>query len=67
MVYPNVDDNAKMCKAQRYYLPNGIIKNYKVTIIGKNFYDQLNDSDTKRYKERKKLTTEQGEDYITEY
>ena len=67
MVYPNVDDNAKMYKAQRYYLPNGIIKNYKVTIIGKNFYDRPNDSDTKRYKERKKLTTEQGEDYITEY
>ena len=29
-----------------------------------NFYDQPNDSDIKQYKEIRKLTTEQGKDYI---
>ena len=29
----------------------------------KNFYDQAIDSDIKRYKEIRKLTTGQGEDY----
>ena len=31
----------------------------------KNFYDQPTDSDVKRYKEIRKLTTGQGEDYTT--
>ena len=35
---------------------------FNVIINGKNFYDQAIDSDTKRYKEIRKLTTEQGED-----
>ena len=34
-------------------------------INGKNFYDQAIDSDIKRYKEIRKLTTGQGEDYTT--
>ena len=35
-------------------------------INGKNVYDQSIDSDIKLYKEIRKLTTRQGEDYITE-
>ena len=27
LVYTNTDDNVKRCKAKRYYLPKGIIKN----------------------------------------
>ena len=45
--------------------PKGIIKNYNVIINGKNFYDQPIDSGIKWYKEIRKLTTGQGEDYTT--
>ena len=65
LVYSNEDENAKRFKTQRYYLPNGIIKNYKVIINGKNFYDQPIDSNTKQYEEIRKLKTGQDEDYTT--
>ena len=42
-----------------------IIKNYNVIINGKNIYDQGINSDTKQYKEIRKLTTGPGEDYTT--
>ena len=45
LIYSNQDDNDKKFKAQRYYLPKGIIKNYNAIIDGKNFCDQPNDSD----------------------
>ena len=51
LVYSNVDDNAERYKAQRYYLPKGVIENYYITINRSNFYDQLIDSDIKQYKE----------------
>ena len=47
---------------QRYYLPKGIIGN-NVIINGKNFYDQVIDSDVKRYEKNRKLTTGQDDDY----
>ena len=31
----------------------------------KNFYNRVNDSEIKQYKEIRKLTTGQGEDYTT--
>ena len=37
---------------------------YNVTINGKNFNVQPVDSDVKQYKEIRKSTTGQGEDYI---
>ena len=64
LVYSNQDNDSKRFKAQRYYLPKGVIKNYNVIISGKNFYDQPIDPDMKRYKETR-LTTEQGENYTT--
>ena len=64
LVYSNQDNDSKRFKAQRYYLPKGVIKNYNVIISGKNFYDQLIDPDMKRYRETR-LTTEQGENYTT--
>ena len=48
LVYSNLDDNVKRYKAQRYYLPKGVAKNYNIIINGKNFYDQPIDSDIKR-------------------
>ena len=50
LVYLNRDNYVKRFKAQRYYLPKGIIKNYKVIINGKSFYDQPIDSSIKRKK-----------------
>ena len=51
-----------MMVQQRYYLPKGIIGN-NVIINGKNFYDQVIDSDVKRYEKNRKLTTGQDDDY----
>ena len=63
LVYLNRDNDVKRFKAKRYYLPKGIIKNHNVIINGKNFYDQPINSDIKRYKEVRNLTTGQGENY----
>ena len=60
LVYLNKSNDVKRFTATRYYLPKGIIKNYNVIINGKNLYDQAIDSDIKRYKEIRKLTTGQG-------
>ena len=46
------------------YLPEDIIKNYNAIINGKNFHDWTIDSDIK-YKETRKFTTGQGENYTT--
>ena len=51
---------------KKCYFRKGIIKYYTVIINVKNFYDQPIDSDKKWYKEIRKLTTGQGEDYTTE-
>ena len=65
LVYLNRDNDVKRFKTRRYYLTKGRIKNYNVIINGKNFYDQPIDSDIKRYKEIRKLTTVKVEDYTT--
>ena len=65
LVYSNQDDNAKRIKTRRYYLLKGISDNYNVIINRENFYDQPIDSDIKRYKEIRKLTTQQGGYYTT--
>ena len=56
LVYSDADDYAKRLKAERFYLPRGIIKNYNAIINWKNFYEQPIDSDVKRYEEIKHLT-----------
>ena len=73
LIYLDRDNDVKQFKAQRYYLPKDIIKNYNIIIIiiiiiisGNNFFEQPIDSDVKRYKEIRLLTTGQGEDYTTE-
>ena len=66
LIYFNRDNDVKEFKAQ-IYLPKAIIKNYDVTINGKNFYDQPIDSDIKRYIEIRKVTTGLGEDSTVGY
>ena len=61
------DVDSKKFKTRRYHLPKHIIKNHNMIINIKNFYDQSIDSDTKRYKETRKLATGQGEDNTTGY
>ena len=63
LVYSNHEKNGKRFKAKRYYLPKGIIKYHNVIINEKNFYDQTNDCNVKRYEKIRKLTRRQGEDY----
>ena len=65
MPYLNQDANTKKFKAQRYYLPEVVIKKYTVIIDGKNFHEQPTDSDIKWYKEKRKLITGKGENYTT--
>ena len=65
LVYSNHDNNDERFKDKRYYLPKGIIKNYNVIINEKNFYDQANDSDIKRYEKIRQLTIGEGEDFTT--
>ena len=65
LVYLNRDNDVKQFKTRRYYLTTGRIKNYNVIVNGKNFYDQPIDSDIKRYKEIRQLTTVKVEDYTT--
>ena len=65
LVYLNADD-AKWYSALKYYLLKYIIKNYKVIINEKSFYEQPIDCGIKRYKKISKLTTGQGEDYTTD-
>ena len=62
LIYSNHGNNSKRFKFWGCYLLEGIIKNYNVIINGKNFHDWTIDSDI-NYKEIKKLTTGQGEDY----
>ena len=63
MIYPNQDGSVKRFNCEMYYLLKYIIKHYNVIVNGKNFIDQLIDSDIKRYREIGKLTTGKGEYY----
>ena len=46
-----------------YHLPTDIIENFNAINNEKNFYDQTIYSDIKQFKEIRKLTTGQDEDY----
>ena len=59
------NNDVKRFNARKYYLPKGIIVSYNVIKNGKNVYDQEIDSGIKRFKEIRKLTAGQGEDYTT--
>ena len=50
---------------KRYYIPNVEIKDYNVMNDGKNFFDQLVKNDKVTYKNIRKTTIGQGDDYTT--
>ena len=50
---------------KRYYLPNAEIKDYKVMIDGKNFFDQSIKDNYVTYENIRKIATGQGNDYTT--
>ena len=64
LVYTNVDGNAKRFNARKYYLPKAMTKSFNV-IINRKSFDQATNSNIKRYKEIRKLTAVQSEDYTT--
>ena len=52
---------------RRYFLPRVKIVNYNIEIDGRNFYDQPINDLIKQYDEVRKVSTGQGDDYITGY
>ena len=50
---------------RKYFLRRLRIRNYKIEIDGRNFYDQLIDESIKQYNEIRKISTGQGDDYTT--
>ena len=56
-IYPNQDGSVKRFNGKMYFSPTIIVTNYNDIVNGKNFYDQPIDSNIKRYKEIRKLTT----------
>ena len=48
---------------QIYYLPRNDLNKYNVIIDGRNFYDNLIESDIEKYRELKKVMIGKGEDY----
>ena len=50
---------------RRYFLPRVKIENYNIEIDGRNFYDQPINDLIKQYDQVRKVSTGQGDDYIT--
>ena len=57
------NDEAGIKNSKKYFLPKGEIKNYKVLIDGRNFYDQPINDLIKQYDEVRKVSTGHGDDY----
>ena len=48
---------------RKYFLPPVDIKKYNVLIGGRNFYDQSNDDELRKYDEVRKITSGKGDNY----
>ena len=59
------ENDAQRASNKRYYIPNEEIKDYNLMIDGKNFFDQPVKNDKVTYENIRKITTRQGDDYIT--
>ena len=57
------ENDMQRTSSKRYFLPNVVIKNYNVTIDGKNFFDQP--IKNKTYENIREIATGQGDDYTT--
>ena len=58
------NDNQRISN-KRYYIPNGKIKDYKLIIDAKNFFDQPVINDKVTYENIRKIAMGQGDDYRT--
>ena len=58
------NDNQRISN-KRYYIPNGKIKDYKLMIDAKNFFDQPVINDKVTYENIRKIAMGQGDDYRT--
>ena len=65
MAYDRVDGQPTRNGQRKYYLPRISLNKYNVIIDGRNFYDNLIQSDIEKYRELKKLMIGKGEDYTT--
>ena len=59
------DDTAGIKNNKKYFLPIGNIKNYKVLIDGRNFYDQPINDIIEQYDKVRKVSAGYGDDYTT--
>ena len=50
---------------KKYFPPRVKVENYNIEIGGRNFYDQAINELIKQYNEVRKVSTGQGDDYIT--
>ena len=65
MAYSRADGQATRDERRKYYLPKIDLNKYNVIIDGRNFYDNLIESDIEKYRELKKVMIGKGEDYTT--
>ena len=63
----NAGDNNRVLRNshRKYFLPRVDVKDYNVSIDGRNFYGQNISDDFKKYEEIRKVMTGRGEDYTT--
>ena len=59
------NNEARIKNNRKYFLPRGKIENYNVLIDQRNCYDQPINDFIKQYDEVRKVSTGQGDDYIT--
>ena len=67
LAYDNTSghDQVSVNSFKKYFLPKYIIENYNIESDWRNFYDQpINDS-IKQYDKARKISTGQGDDYMT--
>ena len=65
MAYKRANGQPTRNGHQKYYLPRIDLEKYNVIIDGRNFYDNLIESDIEKYRELKKAMIGKGEDYTT--
>ena len=65
MAYNGVDSQPTRNGQRKYYLPRISLNKYNVIIDGRNFYDNLIESDIEKYRELKKVMIGKAEDYTT--
>ena len=59
------NDQVSVDSYKEYFLPRVKIDNYNTEIDGRNFYDQPISNLIKQYDDVRKISTGQGDDYLT--